>query len=316
MGGVQDTMNRLALILHDCAIKRSGGVMDKLAALREPMPMPDPSFPVKLHTIKVHDSEETMFTHHWHEQMEFLYFKSGNATIECSSTPLRPKPGDLIVVNSNELHYGVSNSSDLFYYAMIVDISLLHSQSFDAVETKFITPITQNRMLFQNLISQDVEISSCMDALIYELNTRELGYELSIKSHLYRLLALLVRRYVASLTDMDDYWTRQRDLERLAPVLRHIEDHYADKLSVQELADRTGLSRFHFSRLFKQLTDKSLVEYINLIRINKSEHLLKHTRMNVSEIALATGFTEIYYFSRTFKRLKKVSPSKWRSAST
>lgn len=287
--------------------------MDKSAALREPMPMPDPSFPVKLHTIKVQEPGTTLFAHHWHEHIEFLYFLSGKATIECGSTPLQSEVGDLVVVNSNELHYGISTSANLFYYAMIVDISLLHSHSLDAVETKFITPISQNRILFQNQISKDSDITACMNSLIRELETRELGYELSIKSHLYHLLTLLVRKYVASLTDIDDYHVRLRDLERLAPVFKHIDDHYQDKLTVQQLADQTGLSRFHFSRLFKQLTDKSLIEYINLIRINKSEQLLRHSKMNISEIALATGFNDIYYFSRTFKRLKNVAPSEWRT---
>jgi AraC-like DNA-binding protein len=287
--------------------------MEKSDALREPMPMPDPSFPIKLHTIKVQEVGKTLFTHHWHEHIELLYFISGNATIECGSTPLQTEIGDLIVVNSNELHYGICTSANLFYYAMIIDISLLHSHSPDAVETKFITPISQNRILFQNQISKDEDITACMVILIREMETRELGYELSIKSHLYHLLTLLVRKYVASLTDIDDYHDRLRDLERLAPVFRHIDDHYKDKLTVQQLADQTGLSRFHFSRLFKKLTDKSLIEYINLIRINKSEQLLQHTRMNISEIALATGFNDIYYFSRTFKRLKKVSPTQWRA---
>lgn len=287
--------------------------MDKSAALREPMPMPDPSFPLKIHVCKFNEMGSTLFPHHWHEHMEFLYFTSGSANIECGSTFIQPQVGDLIVVNSNELHYGISTSTDLLYYAMIVDISLLHSYSVDAIETKFITPISQNRMLFQNLISQDESITTCMISLIQEMENKELGYELSIKSHLYRLLSLLVRKYVATATDLDQYRLRVRDLERLAPVFKHIDDYYADKLTVQQLADHTGLSRFHFSRLFKQLTDKSLVEYINLIRINKSEELLRHTRMSISEVAHATGFNDIYYFSRTFRKLKNVSPTQWRN---
>jgi AraC-like DNA-binding protein len=287
--------------------------MIKSSSLREPMPMPDPSFPVKLHQDRANEMGSTLFPHHWHEHLEFLYFMSGTATIECGSTPLQPQVGDLIVVNSNELHYGISTSTNLMYYVLIVDISLLHSYSLDAVETKFITPILQNRILFQNLISQDENITACILSFIQEMENKELGYELSIKSHLYWLLSLLVRKYVAPATDLNQYRLRVRDLERLAPVFKYIEDCYADKLTVQELADRTGLSRFHFSRLFKQLTDKSLIEYINLIRINKSEELLKHTRMSISEVAHATGFNDIYYFSRTFRKLKNVSPTQWRS---
>ncbi|TFE23306.1 AraC family transcriptional regulator [Cohnella luojiensis] len=288
--------------------------MNKLASLREPMPMPDPSFPIKIHPRHTGKMVvgATLFPHHWHEHMEFLYFVSGNATIECGSVPYQYQAGELCVVNSNELHYGITNSEDLSFYAMIVDISLLHSYSTDAIETKFITPISQNRILFQNRISDDEEITRCMLTIIRELERKDLGYELSIKSHLYLLLSLLVRNYMATLTEQDEYRHRLKELERLAPVFAYIDEHYKAKLTVQQLAGHAGLSRFHFSRLFKQVTDKTLVEYINLVRINKSESLLRSTRLTISEIAMETGFSDIYYFSRTFKKLKKLSPSEWR----
>ncbi|MFC4302575.1 AraC family transcriptional regulator [Cohnella boryungensis] len=289
--------------------------MDKQAAFLEPMPMPNPAFPIKVHPRHVHKMVvgETLFPHHWHEHLEFLYFESGSAVIECGSQSFHCQTGDLCVVNSNELHYGVSASEDLSYYAMILDISLLHSHAVDAVETKFITPITRNRILFQNRISKDDSVNRCMLAIIHELERQELGYELSVKSHLYGLLTQLVRKYVATPTELDEYRHRLKELERLAPVFSYINEHYREKLTVQRLANIAGLSRFHFSRLFKQLTDKSLVEYVNLIRINKSENMLRNKALNISEIALSTGFSDIYYFSRTFKKLKNVSPSEWRS---
>ncbi|TVY02984.1 AraC family transcriptional regulator [Cohnella terricola] len=290
--------------------------MDKISALREPMPMPNPSFPIKVHPLHTHKTVvgQTLFPHHWHEHLEFLYFVSGSAIVECGSNRTAFHQGDLCVVNSNELHYGIGTSEDLSYYTMIVDIALLHSHAVDAVETKFITPITRNRILFQNRIAGDEEITRYLLAIVRELEQQELGYELSVKSHLYGLLALLVRKYVATLTELDDYRHRLRELERLAPVFSYIDEHYRDKLTVQRLADIAGLSRFHFSRLFKQMTDKSLVEFVNLIRVNKAESLLRNKTMNISEIAHATGFSDIYYFSRTFKKLKNMSPTEWRNS--
>jgi len=284
-------------------------------AFREPMPMPNPSFPVKLHPRQTRKRAvgETLFVPHWHEHLEFLYFVSGNAVVECGSHPVECGAGDLCVVNGNELHYGICKSEDLSYYALIVDISMLHSYSWDAVETKFIAPIARSRILFQNRISGDDEIARCMLAIIREMESQELAYELSVKSHLYGLLSLLMRKYAAAPTELDAYRYRLKELERLTPVFVFIDEHYREKLTVQQLAAVAGLSRYHFSRLFKQATDKSLVEYVNLIRINKSESLLRNKSMNISEIALATGFNDIFYFSRTFKKLKKVSPTAWRN---
>ena len=287
--------------------------MEKHASLREPMDMPNPNFPIKIHHIRSQENGKTLFSHHWHEHLEFLYFTSGKAIIECNSVPFSVSTGELVVVNSNELHYGL-NISDVYlsYYALIVDISMLHSQSLDAVETKFITPITQNQILFQNVISHDEEINHCMTSLINELEEKELGYELSIKSNLYRMLTILLRKYVAHIQSIHDYHTRLNNLERFAPIFLHIETHYHEALTVELLADLAGLSRFHFSRLFKALTNRTLTEYINILRINKSMDLLRNAQMSISEIALSTGFNDIYYFSHMFKKLKKVSPSELR----
>lgn len=285
------------------------------ASLREPMDMPNPAFPIKIHPPFPgrYEIGETLFPHHWHEQIEFLYFAAGSATIECGSVPYEFQAGDLCVVNSNELHYGIAKSNDLSYYAMIVDISLLHSQSADAVERKFISPITQSRMLFRNRIAKDEDITGCLMAIYSELEREEAGFELAIKSHLYRLFALLVRGQAATMRNIEDYDYRINELERLSPVFLEIDNRYKEKLTVQRLADLAGLSRYHFSRLFKQLTDKSLVEYINLVRIHKSESMLRDRRLTISEVAHESGFNDIYYFSRTFKKLKKMSPSVWRN---
>lgn len=290
---------------------------DDLASLREPMPMPNPAFPIKIHPPRRERFEtgETLFSHHWHEHIEFLYFAAGSATIECGSVPYEFQAGDLCIVNSNELHYGIARSNDLSYYAMIVDISLLHSQSEDAVERKFISPITQRRMLFRNRIEKDERFTDCIMTIYAELAKEQAGFELAVKSDLYKLLALLVRGQAATMRNAEEYDSRIRELERLAPVFREIDDRYHEQLTVQELADLVGLSRYHFSRLFKRLTDKTPVEYMNLVRINKSERLLREGRMTISEVALATGFNDIYYFSRTFKKLKKMSPSAWRDLS-
>jgi AraC-like DNA-binding protein len=286
--------------------------MNHPEALREFMPMPDPHFPFKIHPCRKVEHGATLFQHHWHEHLEFIYCTSGKAMIECNSVPLTVEAGDLVVVNSNELHYGVSLSDDLLYYAMIVDISLLHSHSPDAIETKFITPISQNHILFQNRIFNDQEINICMVSLVRELEVKEPGYELSIKSHLYRILTILFRHYVAPTESIDGYKMRMKNLERFTPILSYIAENYQGPLSVNLLAGMVGLSRFHFSRIFKELTSRTVTEYINVIRINKSEFLLRNTPMNISEIALATGFSDIYYFSKVYKKFKKEPPSKLR----
>ncbi|MHA6482944.1 helix-turn-helix domain-containing protein [Paenibacillus sp. strain BS8-2] len=287
---------------------------DNFENLREPMNMPDPRFPIKVHRAYFEHADTTLFPHHWHAHLEFLYIEAGTATIECGSTPYDVQPGDLIVVNSNELHYGMSRSSDLFYYALIVDTSLLHSQFDDAAETKFIAPIIQNRILFRNHIRGNEETNACVQSIAHELHTRSFGFELAVKSELYRLLTLLLRGHVSSVLTKDEYAERMKNIERFEPVLNYIDQHFKEPLTVELLSDMAGLSRFHFSRLFKQLTGRTVTEYVTATRLNKAEYMLRHSPLTISEIAVAAGFNDIYYFSRTFKKHKKQTPSTLRSS--
>lgn len=287
-------------------------LFDNFEKLREPMNMPDPRFPIKVHRTHFQHADTTLFPHHWHTHLEFHYIEAGEATMECGTTPHDVKPGDLIVVNSNELHHGVSRSSDLFYYALIVDTSLLHSQFNDAAETKFIAPIIQNRILFRNHIRGNAELNACILAIVHELQTRSFGFELAVKSELYRMLTLLLRGHVASVLTKDEHAERLKNIQRFEPVLQYIDLNFKEPLTVELLADVAGLSRFHFSRLFKQLTGRTVTEYVTASRLDKAEYMLRHSPLSISEIAVATGFNDIYYFSRTFKKHKKQAPSKLR----
>lgn len=289
--------------------------MNRPAALREPMDMPNPHFPVKLHLCSSTEEGRLLFASHWHEHLELLYFISGEAVIECNGVPHSVSAGDIIVLNSNDLHQGFSRSGRLVYYALIADLALLQSQSPDAVETQFITPITRNRIVFRNKITAAPGLAACLDAIIDEFKGKELGYELSVKSYMYRLLTLLLRGFLGDCQAVAEVENRRRHLQRFAPILQYIEENYLQELTAEELARMAGLSRSHFSRLFGELTNGSVADYVNRIKINKSEYLLQNTEMTISEIALAAGYHDISYFSRTFKKYRSMPPSRLRSAS-
>lgn len=284
------------------------------AALRERMDMPDPQFPIKLHHCEFYEKGQILFHPHFHEHLEILYFVQGGAMIECNSKEIYVQEGEFIILNSNDLHYGINCSEHVIYNALITDLSLLQSPSPDAVETKFIAPLAQNMVLFQNHISDDHELRMAFEQIRHEFRSKELGYELAIKSSMYRMLTLLFRKYISIYMPKSAYNNRVKNVARFAPIFKYIEEHYLEPLTVDQLARMAGLSRFHFSRLFSELTNKTVTEYINQFRINKSEYLLRNTEMTISEVALASGYNDISYFSRTFKKYKKVPPSFIRSS--
>ncbi|OXM13609.1 AraC family transcriptional regulator [Paenibacillus herberti] len=282
-------------------------------SLLEPMNMPDPHFPVKHGTMRETGRGVTLFPAHWHNHIELLQFRSGHAVIEVNYVPIEAGPGDIMVFNSNDIHMGILQSESVEYDILIADLTLLQSQSPDAAETKYITPMAQNRILFRNQISGDARLTAILDQLAEEFRTRQSGFELSVKSLLYGMLTELLRGYVDLRLTENESHTRLRNLERFEPIFHYIETNYTDDITVDDLAARASLSRFHFSRLFRQLTGRTVTDYVNRIRINKSEYLLRSSEKTIAEIAMAAGYNDLSYFSRTFRKYRGYAPSEVRS---
>lgn len=265
-------------------------------------------FPVDIHCSE-HYKIGTVIEYHWHENFEILYFEKGKAIVYCNSHPVLVKPGELIIINSNDLHYCESLSSHLIYYVVEFDLSFINSNKVDLCQTKYMTPLVQNRILFRNQIEQNDQLLANVRQLIKEYYGCEIGYELSIKGYIYHIMVLLLRDYVSqTISENEKDWQR-KNLHRLQPVLAYMDCHYNEKISLKQLAAMVNMSTHYFCRLFKNLTGNPPAEYLNHLRLNKAASLLRDSDLNITEIAMAVGFNDSNYFSRLFKKYKRMPPS-------
>lgn len=252
---------------------------------------------------------------HWHEHLQFYYFVEGEALLECGHSRFEVSPGSIVVINSNELHYLESLSDDLEFYTIRIDPSFLFSNQVDLLQTKYLAPLASNRISFRNLIENDIEILECITKTLQEYNLKKVGYELAVKASIYQLIVLLLRGYVCKILSEKAFEEKARSLKRFNTVLQFLEDNYDKKISLKELADSANLSECHFCRTFKQITGKTLTDYVNKIRLEKAADILKQTDLSVTEISLKCGFDNISYFNRLFSKYYEISPTKFRKAS-
>jgi AraC-like DNA-binding protein len=265
-------------------------------------------FPVRIKRAEYHELGPTLKSH-WHEEFMIFYIEQGKAIIHCNSQPIPVCAGDLIIINSNDVHYVENLCSYLVEYHFIIDLSFLLSKQEDLCQTEYIGPIMQQHIRFENQIKNDNELLYQVLELIHEYKRQDRGYELLIKAGLYRILVLLMRRHTAATADKEENEQRYHTLHQLRPVLKYVDQHYTQKLTLTELATMSNMSRHHFCRLFKSITGKPPIEYINYLRINVAMGLLKEGQLNISEIAMTVGFNDSNYFSRLFKKYKNCSPT-------
>lgn len=101
--------------------------------------------------------------------------------------------------------------------------------------------------------------------------------------------------------------------QELAPIVAHIESHFREVVSMEDMAERIGLSSTHFNRRFRQLLRISPTEYLLSLRVQEAQRLLTTTSQSIAEIALEVGFYDQSHFAKRFRRVTGLSPRQYRS---
>ncbi len=115
------------------------------------------------------------------------------------------------------------------------------------------------------------------------------------------------------------YWRAQQKMlptnwyNPIRKAIVHLNEHYAENVTVEQLARISHYSEAQFRRLFHALTHMAPSDYITNVRINAAKTLLRTTDRRISDIATETGFFDHAHFIRTFKRLTGTTPAKYRS---
>ena len=114
---------------------------------------------------------------------------------------------------------------------------------------------------------------------------------------------------------MEEAWKRvgnQTEYRRVKKAIEFIDTRYTENICLDDVARITGLSRFHFSRLFNQVTGHTFKDYLNLKRLEAAKKLLLLPEINISQACFSVGFNDASYFARLFKKYEGISPSSFR----
>jgi len=104
--------------------------------------------------------------------------------------------------------------------------------------------------------------------------------------------------------------TAREDIKRLLDFMK---ENYAQDISLRTAADIVNMSESYLSYIFKKETGTGFTDYLNQLRVDKAVHYLMNSQLPVYEIAMEVGYENINYFGRIFKKIKGVSPQKYRS---
>ncbi|WP_273130261.1 response regulator [Bacillus weihaiensis] len=123
-----------------------------------------------------------------------------------------------------------------------------------------------------------------------------------------------IRIFIKKLCEYMILYKAKHDAIALAKV--YIQKHYKESLSLEEVAAYVDLTPTYFTKLFKEETRQTFIEYVTEARIEKAKHLLLQTKDSLKEIAFEVGYKDPNYFSRVFKKMVNMSPKQYRSTTS
>ena len=261
--------------------------------LYESIPSLENNFAVK---FRIYENNSALIPH-WHEHIEMMLLCEGECDFHIGGLSYNAHPGDLLIVNSAEIHSFTVKKRIRFYSL------LLFPSFFDDVDDR--------GLRIESMVRRDPFVHKYFANMYREYTNGEKLSDMMMKSYAYALIAYLGRNYSVPTYAIPD----QTRLSRLHKVLEYIEEGYSERITTRDLAASCFLTEEHFCRFFKKSVGKTVTEYINQYRTEKAAVLLVNTEEPIGSIGASVGFDDVNYFSRVFKRLKGISPKEYRSLS-
>lgn len=250
-------------------------------------------------------------TCHWHEDLEFIHVLEGEMNYSVSGQTVLLAEGDCLFVNARQLHFGFGHRGQECVFTCILVHPDMLTGSRKLFE-RYVRPlITAENMPYLQVLHGEEghgEFARCLSEVRRLKDEAPPGYELTAMAQLSGLMAFLLhhvpQKETCSYTD--------QKLEIQKRMVAYIAKHYAEPITLDEIAASANLSKSSCIRLFKTYVDQSPFDFLIAYRLHVACDLLARTENSVTEIAALCGFNYVSYFTKVFRLMYGCTPSRYR----
>ncbi len=265
-------------------------------------------FPYEFHHIEM-DHPRYIMIYHWHVEFEIIRILKGTLLVTLDEKSFRAEAGDVIFIHGGVLHSGIPEDSCV-YQCIVYDLNSLLRGS--TVITPYLQKVAQQEiMVFHHLTKAQQEAIFAVNDIFDAFEENRDGYQMTVIGQFYHFFGIVFGNhyYLESIT------RARRDYRRviqLKQVIDYIEKNYARHITLEELSGAVSMSPRYFCRFFSEMTHQTPMDYLNRQRIEQACFQLAATDDSITEVAYKSGFNDLSYFIRTFRKYKGVTPGKYK----
>lgn len=251
---------------------------------------------------------------HWHDDIEWIYIISGKMCYYINGKRILLNEKDSLMVNARQMHYGYSYKEQDCHFLCI----LFHPSLFGSNVTllqKYVTPVIENTdceyLHFHAKQKRGQDIAKYLEQIRCLKAKSENAYEIQAIAVIFQLWSSLLQ--CRELVIQDSKSGSNSDLEIQKSMVSFIYQHYAEQISLNDIAASGNVSRSKCCHIFRHYLQQSPVEFLNTFRLKTSCNLIRHTAKSITEIAFSCGFNHLSYFSKLFIKTFGCTPREYRN---
>ncbi len=256
----------------------------------------------------------TCVPNHWHNEFEIIYIKKGKGLISIDLDYYEVKEKDIVLILPGQLHsIEQEGINGMEYENMIFSPDLLVAKHYDICNNNYFTPMNKRLIQLPSIVNNDNcdyydKLAYCLDNIDEICKTFPKAYELAIKGYLFQFFSAIFNKVPKVSLPVK----KRKSLDKLKLIIKYVENNYANLITIEEMSELCGFSQSHFMKFFKSNMDVSFIEYLNNYRLTIASRLLISSTSSILAIALESGFDNLSYFNRLFKKRYDMTPSEFR----
>ena len=250
---------------------------------------------------------------HWHDDFEYILAARGTVTVGVGKSRLYLHQGQGVLINCGGLHEvetvpeGPSLLRSLVFHPRLV--GGMDTVFWQKLVSPLQAPGAPAYVLLDAAVPWQAQALECFRDAWRAVSTDAMDYENWARYRICTALRL-INQHCAACTDTISQ-QEQVASRRMKRMLRFIEEHYVEELTVARIADSVALSESACLRSFRQMLGLTPIQYVKQYRIEKAAEMLLTTRLKAGEIGAACGFSDMSYFTKSFREAKHCTPKEY-----
>ena len=249
---------------------------------------------------------------HWHDEFEIIYVRSGFLTVSISGESYIGKTGDAFVVSPGNLHLMGSQTGTVDYYTFLFPLKYISFRTDDMLDEKLLEPLNSGHLMICPRVN-DTAKELCEQLIkIYEAKNDESESKITTQVRTKIILLQFILEMWKKGFVIENDTSGRNTVEK--EMVSYIQQNFTGKISLREFGEQFHLSEKYISRYFKEHFHITLSQYVTYLRLEHAKQLLQDTDIPVTDVAMQSGYQNVSYFIRSFKKTYGISPLKYRNS--